>query len=230
MIKELVQNKGEEMKIYDLTFEIESGMPTCGNPWHQTVEVSLMGTIDSVGRNTQRIVLGSHSGTHMDAPFHFIKDGITMEQMNIELMWGKITVVDMRHKKQGDLVTLSELQEIEMKERLLFAFGWYHNWKTKEYYNGFPYFETEAIEYLIKSGVKVLALDTPSPDDGRAIMIKGKCDSPNHLALLENDVCVIEYLTNTDVLIGGREYEMVALPLKLKGSDGSPARVLIKEE
>ena len=62
------------------------------------------------------------------------------------------------------------------------------------YYEGFPYFATDAIEYLIDNGMRVMALDTPSPDDGSAIKVKGETDSPNHIRLLENKVLVIEYL------------------------------------
>ena len=75
------------MKIYDLSFDLESNMPTCGTPWHQKAEISRMGRLDEVGRNTHKILLGSHTGTHMDAPFHFIDDGITMEKLDIDLMW-----------------------------------------------------------------------------------------------------------------------------------------------
>ena len=217
------------MKIYDLTLEVEKGMQTCGTPWHQTVEITQLGQLDTVGRNTQKIILGSHSGTHMDAPYHFMNDGITMEFLDINLMWGKITVVDFRFKGQGDVVTLEDVKKINIKERMLFAFGWYHNWKTEKYYKGFPYFQIDAVEYLLKNGMKVMALDTPSPDDGSTIMFKGENDSPCHIALLKNKAFIIEYLCNTDVLDDGKEYEMVSLPLKLKGSDGSPARVLIKE-
>lgn len=218
------------MKIYDLTLDVETGMPTCGTPWHQTVDISSMGTIGTVGRNTQKITLGSHSGTHMDAPYHFIENGITVEKLDVNLMWGKIKVVDFRSKGIGDVVSLEDVIKIEVSERLLFAFGWYHNWKIKRYYEKFPYFTVDAVEYLIDQGMKVMALDTPSPDNGGAIRDIGEADSPNHKILLKNKIFVIEYLNNTDVLIGGKEYEMVSLPLKLKGADGSPARVLIRED
>ncbi len=218
------------MQIYDLTFDIETGMPSCGTPWHQKVEISPLGKICDVGRNTHRILLGSHSGTHMDAPCHFIENGSSIERLDTYLMWGKATAIDFRSKGSGSVVTLSDVQTIHVKERLIFVFGWYHKWKTNEYYNGFPYFETNAVEYLINKGMKVMALDTPSPDDGSAIQEKGRSDSPNHMLLLKNNVMIIEYLNNTDVLHHGREYEIVALPLKIKDSDGSPARVLIREE
>ena len=217
------------MNIYDLTFEIETGMPTCGTAWHQTVEVTPMGTVDEVGRNTQRIVLGSHSGTHMDAPYHFIQEGTTIESLDINCMWGPVKVIDFRDKGQGDVVTLEDVQRVGAAERMLFAFGWYHNWKTDKYYAGFPYFSTEAIAYLIAEGMRFMAMDTPSPDDGGAIRIKDGEDSPNHKILLREKIVMVEYLNNTDVLEADKQYEIVALPMKVKGSDGSPARVLIKE-
>ncbi len=218
------------MKIYDLSFDLESNMPTCGTPWHQTAEISRMGRLDEVGRNTHKILLGSHTGTHMDAPFHFIDDGLTMEMLDINLMWGRATVVDLRCKGKGSVVSLDDVRATDVKERMIFVFGWYHNWKTDRYYDGFPYFETDAIEYLIDNGMKVMAMDTPSPDNGNAIQEKGECDSPNHKLLLKNKVLIIEYLNNTDILSGGKEYEFISLPLKVKGSDGSPARVLIRED
>ncbi len=210
--------------------DIETNMPTCGTPWHQQVEISQLGRINTVGRNTHRIVIGSHSGTHMDAPYHFIEDGITMEALDINQMGGTVTVADFRSKGRGDIVTLDDVRSLDVKEKMIFVFGWYHYWKTEKYYKEFPYFETEAVKYLIENGMRVMALDTPSPDNGSGITDREGTDSPNHIALLSNKVIIIEYLCNTDVLIGGKEYEMIALPLKIKGSDGSPARVLIKEE
>ncbi len=217
------------MNIYDLTFEIETGMPTCGTDWHQNVQIVPMGTIDEVGRNTQRIVLGSHSGTHMDAPYHFIQDGTTMESLDINYMWGTAKVVDFRNKGQGDVVTIDDVRNIDVEERLIFVFGWYHNWKTDKYYKDFPCFSTEAIEYLISKGMKFMAMDTPSPDDGSAINMKEGEDSPNHKILLREKIVMVEYLNNTDVLDSSKRYEIVALPMKVKGSDGSPARVLVRE-
>ena len=215
--------------IYDLSLDIETGMPTCGTPWHQTVEITHMGTIGGVGRNTHRIVLGSHSGTHMDAPYHFIEDGITMEKLDTDLMWGRASVIDFRNKGAGDTVTVPDVKNLKITERMIFVFGWYHNWKTDRYYKDFPYFETDAVQYLLDNGMKVMAMDTPSPDYGGAIKEKNENDSPNHKLLLKSGVLIIEYLNNTDVLEGGKEYELVALPLKVKGSDGSPARVLARE-
>ncbi len=215
--------------IVDLTLEIENGMPTCGTDWHQKVEICRMGTLESVGRNTHRIVLGSHSGTHIDAPFHFLSEGYTMEMIDVDYLWGDVRVVDFRSKKRGDVVQLEDIKSIPVEKRMLFAFGWYHNWKLDVYYRGFPYFSAEAVDYLIDNGMKMMAMDTPSPDDGSSISQSGISDSPNHKKLLSKGVVIVEYLCNTDVLEPEKRYEIAAFPLKVKGSDGSPARVMLRE-
>ena len=67
------------MKIIDLSYVIENGMPTCGTPWHENVNIKHLGFLNEVGRNTHALTMGSHTGTHMDAPFHFIDGGRTIE-------------------------------------------------------------------------------------------------------------------------------------------------------
>lgn len=216
------------MKLIDLSFDVESNMPTCGTSWHQTVSIEPMGTIETVGRNTHRILLGSHSGTHMDAPFHFIPGGNTIEQLDISRMCGSVTVVDLRRYAAGSVVPLEAIEKVTVTERMLFVFGWYKNWKTDRYYRDFPYFSREAILYMLDKGMKFMAMDTPSPDTGSAIGETGD-DSPNHKLLLENGVVIVEYLNNTDELSADLKYEIMALPLRVKGSDGSPCRVIVKE-
>lgn len=217
------------MKIVDLSFEIETDMPTCGTAWHQCVEIESMGTIESVGRNTHRILLGSHSGTHMDAPSHFIQRGRTVRDLDIANMVGPVTVIDFRNIGAGCQVSLEDVRSINVTSRMAFVFGWYHKWKTDQYYKEFPYFSTESIKYLINHGMKYMAMDTPSPDAGGAISnLRGE-DSPNHKLLLKNEVIIVEYLNNTEELLDGKRYELISLPLKIRDSDGSPARVLARE-
>lgn len=217
------------MKIIDLTFSIETDMPTCGTPWHQTVDIEPMGLIDTVGRNTHRLLMGSHAGTHMDAPYHFIQDGKKVESLDVSLMIGPATIVDFRRFKTGSVVTLDDVRELSITSHMIFVFAWYHHWKTPQYYKAFPYFETEAVRYLVDGGMKFMALDTPSPDDGSSISNSKSIDSPNHQILLGNEIMMAEYLNNTEELLDGKNYELIALPLKVFGSDGSPARVLARE-
>jgi arylformamidase len=216
------------MKIIDLSFLIDNQAQTCGTPWHQNVKIEAMGTIETVGRNTHSILLGSHTGTHMDAPLHFIPNGNPIETLDLETLCGDIKVVDFTNIKAGGVVTLSMIEKIDIKTRMLFRFDWHRKWKTSEYYQNFPYFDQDAIDYLIQKGIKLIALDTPSPDSG--ININSKDDSPNHKKLLSHQVIIIEYLNNTDKLDINANYQIFALPLKIKGADGSPARVIAIEK
>ena len=215
------------MKIIDLSFVIENGIPTCGTPWHQTVKLEQMGTIDTVGRNTHSILLGSHTGTHMDAPYHFVKGGRTIESTPLETLCGPISVIDFSRFMAGDVVQYDDVKDLKVTERMLFRFDWFKHWRTGDYYKAFPFFSEEAVSFLMANGIKLLAMDTPSPDDTKNI---NSIDSPNHKALLSKDIIIIEYLNNTDQIDLTKKHTLVALPLKLKGSDGSPSRVILFEE
>ena len=215
------------MSLVDLSLTIDNECQTCGTAWHERVHIERMGTIESVGRNTSRILLGSHSATHMDAPLHFIDNGHDISENNIETCIGPVICVDFRNKGKGDVISLDDVKELDISSRMLFVFGWYKYWKTPEYYDAFPYFSSDAIEFLIQNGMKLMALDTPSPDDGSAI--NELDDSPNHKLLLKNDVIIVEYLCNTDKIDFEKKYEIMALPLKIKGVDGSPSRVVLRE-
>lgn len=214
------------MKIIDLTFTIENGMPTCGTHWHQNVELKPLGRIEDVGRNTHSILLGSHTGTHMDAPYHFVQNGDTIDLIDLSTACGEVKIVDFRNMKNKE-ITLEDVKNIQIQKRMLYIFGWCTQWKTGNYYQDFPYFSLNAIEYMVDNGMEFMAMDTPSPDTGNAISEKD--DSINHKFLLNKKVIIVEYLTNTHLIDLNKRYEIYALPIKIKGTDGAPARVILKE-
>lgn len=219
------------MKLIDLSLTIDNCCMTCGTPWHQEVAVERMGTVADVGRNTSRLLLGSHTATHMDAPLHFFEEGYGIDGIDLSDCVGAVSCVDFTGKKAGETVTLEDVRKLEVTQRMLFAFGWHRNWKTPRYYKQFPYFSVEAVRSLLERGMRFMALDTPSPDDGSAIQkVGGEGDSPNHKLLLSHGVVLVEYLTHTDEIDFGKNHKIIALPLKLKGVDGSPARVVLEEE
>ena len=218
------------MKIIDLSLTVDNDCMTCGTPWHEKVSIQQMGKISTVGRNTSSILLGSHSATHMDAPLHFFKDGHGIDKIDLSNCIGAVSCVDFTGKGAGEIVTLEDVAALQVTKRMLFAFGWHRHWKTPQYYKQFPYFDGDAIRYLLERGIQFMALDTPSPDDGDAILKQGDADSPNHKLLLGNNTVLVEYLTNTDQINFGRKHRIIALPLKLKDADGAPARVVLEEE
>jgi len=218
------------MKFIDLTMTLDNDCMTCGTPWHEKVAISPMGQLNTVGRNTSRFILGSHSGTHIDAPKHFIDGGRDITELRLDVLCGPVTIVDLSQKKKGDIVTPDDLNGTEITPRMIFRYEWYDYWKTDQYYDSFPFLTMETAVYLVKSGIKLLAMDTPSPDDGSNIVSHGKEDSPVHKFLLKHDVVIVEYLTNTRKIDSFKKNCIIALPLKVAGADGSPGRVLIVEE
>lgn len=217
------------MSIIDLSYIIDNNTPTCGTSWHQNVQLKPMGTIDEVGRNTHSILLGSHTATHMDAALHFVPGGRTIDKLPLEVLCGPVTIVDFSRKGMGDVVTKHDLEHITITERMIFRFGWDRYWKTPMYYNAYPYFEKNAALYLLEKGMKLIGLDTPSPDDSKAITMTSD-DSKIHKIFLKNNVIIIEYLCNVMKADLDKEYDIIALPLKLRGMDGAPARVIIVEK
>lgn len=211
----------------DLTYTIDDKCMTCGTPWHVKPSVERLGTIEEVGRNTSVIRLGSHTATHLDSPLHFFDGCYGVEEIPLHKLCGKIQVVDLSFKEAGSVVTMEDMRGITPTPKMLFKFLWYRNWGKDIFYKGFPYFSLEVLEWLVSNGLEMLALDTPSPDSGASIGEKD--DSPGHKLLLKNRIVIVEYLTQTEALEPSKCYEIAALPLKLKGSDGSPARVIIRE-
>lgn len=215
------------MSIIDLSLTIDNECMTCNAPWHQKVLIEKLGCLQEVGRNTSKFQLGSHTATHMDAPLHFFDGTKGIDKVNLENCIGEVTCIDFRNKGVGEIVRYADVESIRVTERMLFVFGWYKWWKTDKFYKEFPYFEEEAIRYLVENGMRFMAMDTPSPDDGSAIQKKD--DSPMHKILLEHDVIIVEYLCNTLEIDFMKQYDIIALPLKIKDVDGSPARVVLKE-
>lgn len=215
------------MEWIDLSLTIDGECMTCGTPWHIKPEINPLGRLETVGRNTSEIRLGSHSATHLDAPLHFLNGAYGVDEIPLEKLCGRVQVVDMTHKHAGSRVEKKDLEGVVPSPKMLFRFGWYKHWQTKQYYRDFPFFSLEALQYLLDGGLEMLALDTPSPDTGAAIGSL-QDDSPGHKLLLKQKAVIVEYLSNTDGLEAGDGYEIAALPLKLRGCDGSPARVIIR--
>lgn len=217
------------MKIIDLSMNLNEECMTCGTIWHAIPKIKQLGTINEVGRNTHEIYLGTHTATHVDAPLHFVEGGKGIDSVDLEQICGEVKIIDFSNKKAGEVVTLEEVQNIKIADRMLFKFHWYQYWKTEQYYKDFPYFEEKAVEYLVENGMKFMALDTPSPDSANDISNKQEKDSPNHKYMLERGIIIAEYLCNTENVCKDKQYDIIALPLKIENVDGSPARIILIE-
>ncbi|MCL1918699.1 MAG: cyclase family protein [Peptococcaceae bacterium] len=219
------------MKLFDLTLTLEPGLP-CFAAWHASCDIESRGTLADVGRNTKKISFGSHAGTHIDAPLHFFDDGYSVDQIDINLLYGNVKVVDFRGlatQKEAYALTPSDFIESDIQERMMFLFGWNKYWKTEHYYKDYPYFSVDAAYYLINHGMKLLLIDTPTPDNSRAVLHSDE-DSVIHKAFLSQGIIMVEYLKTPEDIDIDAKHTVAALPLKIAGSDGSPARVILIEE
>lgn len=220
------------MRIVDLTMIIEEGMQTYNAYWHTFTEITQLGRHGIENRETRTVKIGTHTGTHIDAPRHFIKDGATVDQIDLVQLCGKAAVLDFSYLPDFHEVSLHEL-EIELvsksAERIIVRFDWDKKaLGTARYYTDHPYFSEEACLYLVKSGCKLLAMDIPQPDNPLNGYGADK-DSPNHLILLENYVILVEYLVNVSEIIS-QEVMLYVAPLKIKDGDGAPARCFVVED
>lgn len=217
-------------ELIDLSHPIIDGMMKFDAPWHDEIHVRKKGEISLVGRNTTSIDIGSHSGTHMDAPLHFISNGISIDNIPLDKLIGPVSIIDLSEKPENYCVTSHDLENHQLKKIIILKYNWCKKWGSFGFYQNYPYLSHDAAEFLAKSGVQLLAMDTPSPDasrmDSKQILNSDE-DSPIHKFLLNQGVIIVEYLANLDKIHEYNGWNGIFFPLKIQGSDGSPIRACI---
>ena len=221
--------KLSERKI-DLTHAIEDGMTTFPVMWHPVVEITRMGRLGIEGRETRKLVLGTHTGTHCDAPRHFVEDGICIDEVPIDTLVGPAVVLDFTGVAPSHEISISDLQEKigdRKPERLVLHYGWDKYWGTIQFYQDHPFLAPDAAQWLVDQGVKLVGMDTPMPDNpdhGKG----AELDSPIHKIILGGGSILVEYLCNLGDL-RMEEIYLVTLPMKISKGDGAPARCIAIE-
>lgn len=218
------------MKLIDLSLTIEEGMVRFPVHWHPMVEISKMGSLHYEKRETHKITLGTHTGTHMDAPRHFIPGGETIDNIPLETLYGNCLVVDFSHLSPNYEVSRDELKSaIKGRDvtRLLLRFNNHKKIDSLKYYQEHAFLSNDAAHFLVENGIKLLAMDTPMPDNPKNGKDSGN-DSPIHHILLGSGCVLLEYLNNTDK-ITKEEIIICAFPLKIKDADGAPVRCVAIE-
>jgi arylformamidase len=161
--------------------------------------------------------MSSHTGTHIDAPTHYLNTGDSIDTIPFESLIGKCRVVDV--SGAGSRITKAHLTGIAQgTKRLLLktAFSGQNNFQED-----YPSLSLDAAEFITSSGIRCIGIDSPSIES-----FNGNGDV--HRNLLGGGCIIIELLDLSGV--GSGDYEMIALPLRLKGLDGSPSRVILKEQ
>ena len=170
------------MEIIDLTYNLENEMITYDAPWHPSFSIKQLATIENEGRETREITLGTHTGTHIDAPRHFLKNGITIEEISLKKFFGPVNIIDFSYLKEEEIISLELIKSVEISKKMIFRFGWGNRWGNMKFYDKYPFFSKEAAEYLVEKGVELIGHDTPSPDASYKKSIEE--DSPIHKIFL----------------------------------------------
>jgi len=171
--------------------------------------------------NLTRFSTSAHIGTHMDAPRHFISDGITMEKMPLDAVIGPCRVVEIRHRVA---LTPEELKPLKLRpgERVLFKTrNSRRSWKSAEFDKDFIYISKEAAQHIVDCGLITVGVDYLS--------VGGfyKDGVETHNILLGACVWIIEGLNLAKIHPG--KYDLICLPIKMAGSDGAPARAVLRK-
>ena len=170
--------------------------------------------------NVSKISMGSHTGTHMDGPLHFVRKGKGLDEMPLDATIGRARMIEVRDPesiKPGDL----RRHKLGSGERILFKTqNSARRWSSEDFIEDFVYVSQEAARYLADRGIKTVGVDYLSVGGFR------KDGVETHQALLEAGIWVIEGLDLSEVKPG--EYELICLPVKIEQSDGAPARAILR--
>lgn len=211
------------MKLLDLTLEISETLPMFpGSPQPHIIPWT---TLRGDGYNSEVLFMSSHSGTHMDAPYHFAEDGMRIDQVPMERLTGEAVLVKL-DKGAGQTITTQDL--LDHQERtgpipegtpVVFHTCWQEHLGAEAYFTDNPGLSADAARYLASISVPLVGIDSPSIDAGH------NKDFPAHHILAQNGTLNVENLANLDK-IASTTFRFVILPLKILDATGSPVRAV----
>lgn len=209
------------MKIIDLTHTIKSDMPVF--PGTEQPKLEPASTLEKDGFRETLLTMFSHTGTHIDAPYHVRDEGITLDKFAADKFVGRALIVDCSDLSENDVIDISYIDKyrdtIDEAEYIIFKTGWDKYWDQEKYFGNFPVINEEVADYLINSNKKGIGLDVISiePIEEEALTM--------HHKVLKNNLVIIENLCNLDA-IGDKLFTFCALPLKYENADGASVRAI----
>jgi kynurenine formamidase len=213
------------MKIVDLTLGISSNIRVFpGSPQPSFIKWS---KFDIQGYDSEVMFLSTHTGTHMDAPSHFISGTATIDKIEINRFVCNNTLLLKIEKQSNQTISRNDIidaenddgEEVKEKDTIVFFTGWQMQIEKDNYISDNPGLSTDAAKYLIEKKVNAVAIDCPSIDPGIDNSFKV------HKILLANDIIIIENLCNLEKF-NTRRFTLIITPLKLIGASGSPVRAI----
>jgi arylformamidase len=242
-------------RVVDLTLPIESNMPgipgiksysenpssvkviaAITNAQKEMLQREGMTLADDLAVNGRSMIsilsILVHNGTHIDAPRHMIETGDSIDQLPLSQVVGEAVLVDLPNKGPNSAVSVKDILDagVEFGPGVIpvLRTGWAEKmWGKPEFWDQMPYLEPGVGDLMVKRAVPAVGMDVfPEKPLWRGVKLDpGEVWVANHIALLENGIPMIQFLTNLSQ-IGTRKFVLVALPLKIRGADASPARVV----
>lgn len=202
-------------RIIDLSHTIKSDMPVY--PGDDAAELVQTRYLEQHFHNNHRLQIGMHVGTHLDAPLHMLAGGQDITQLPLTAFIGPACVLDVRNQP---VISWQESYEhlLPVGGIVLLYTGHDRWYGSDRYFEEHPVLDPVFCDFLLAKQTKLLGLDSPSPD---------RPPFPVHKRLLASGIYLLENLTNLGKLLDWPDFEVIALPLKLK-ADGSPARVVAR--
>jgi len=211
------------VKPIDLTLTISRSIPNFpGSPKPQFI---LWSDIKNDGYNLELLFFSSHTGTHIDAPYHFIKNGLKIHQIPLDRLMGKAILIKLEKTKNESITKLDIILfekkngKIPNNSTIFFFTGWQKNLSKNYYFTENPGLAISAAKYLALKKINLVGIDSPSID-------LGKDESYNvHNILSKNNILIVENLSNLSKILS-KEFNFTILPLKIKDATGSPVRAI----
>lgn len=211
------------MRVIDLSLPVYNEMPVY--PGDPKVFFMKYRSINPDGYNLTQFLMGSHTGTHLDVPLHFVDGGQSIDKFPPESFMGEAYVVDLSYKKAEEDITPEDLVPYEDKiqpgTKLLLRTDWYKVLPDRRYFKEQPRISYELALWLVEKKVSLLGLETPTinPVDNKKL----------HQTLLSGGIILVEALAHLDEIKKDKVF-FIALPLKIVNGDGSPVRAVAIED
>jgi arylformamidase len=201
------------MQVVDLTHPISPEMPVYF-PWHPSTNVEQTATYGEHQCEVRRLSIGSHTGTHIDAPSHVFAGMPALDSYDPRLWVQSATVLDFTPRQPRETITQEDMQKKKLcrGRAVVIKTGWDRQFGRDDYYETYPPIANEAAEFLVEMDVPLVAADTPFTFDV-------------HKILLRKGIPLVTNINNTSLLKEG-EITLISAPLLVRGGDGAPARVL----
>ena len=205
------------MKIYDISMAIKEQMSVYKGMEEKRPKLTPVRKIPEDTINETLIEFNVHTGTHIEAPLHMFEKGESIDEIDLQKLMTKVKVFDLCDVSDGISEDDLRTKNIQNGDAVLFKT---QNSKQDTVPVDFVYLTEEAAEYLVRKNITVVGIDALGIE-------RNQQGHPTHKTLMNAGVIIIEGLCLGEIDEG--EYLMIALPLKIEGGDGAPARVILTE-